>query len=316
VTRARRQQRSEDLDTLYDVVRGQLLRRTLTRSAWGDWWISDTLNDSQPNLLVTSVVVLSFCLFRTPTEPLREQINGALSYLNQELRGRGAPIGWPQSAAAIAALASLRQGTSDKAILRIFRQISESWMEDLTYPLIHFYDFIYVSSVSEEHYGRDYFIAPRGVFIGIAALNAQSDHWRYNLQAERSVTGFLKITQGRQGIYRPDPDRHISTLDQAWIAILYALATEVASPCTFKVKVMDWVTRPKPDTLIWSVLVPTVIFITFSACAWAFAPDGPIGKEYLSKFWAYLLSWSCVFVAGITGNYFAQRMGRKIFPGL
>jgi hypothetical protein len=315
ITRARRQIRSREIDDLYDLARTALLARVLPSGAWGDWWISSSNQDAQPNLLVTSIIVLSFSLLRGQAEPLPDQIHRAISYLDRELRGRGAAVGWPQSVAAVAALASVKGYDLERAIINIFRDISETLAQDLVYPLIHFYDFVFVTSRGNEEYGRDYFIAPRGVFIAIAGLYGQEASWRCALQANRLIPGYLEIIQTHNGLYKPDPDRYVSTLDQAWVSILLALCIDEGRPTRAVFRFIGWLTGPKPDNWIWSVLIPVVIIVLFIAGAWAFSPDGPIGAEYLSKFWSYIFSWICVAITAVAGEYFAPRIGRRVFPG-
>jgi hypothetical protein len=315
ITRARRRTRSQEIDALYDLARTQLLARLLPSGAWGDWWISSSNQDAQPNLLVTSIIVLSFSLLRGRAEPLPDQIHRAIAYLDQELRGRGTAVRWPQSVAAVAALASVKGRDLERAIVNILRDISETWTRDLVYPLIHFYDFVFVTNQGKEEYGRDYFIAPRGVFIAMAALYGQDASWRCGLQANRLIPGYLDIVQAHNGVYKADPDRYVSTLDQAWVAILLALCIEEARPTRATFQFIAWLIGPKPDNWIWSVVVPSVIIVIFLAGAWAFSPDGPIGKEYLSRLWAYICSWICVLISGVAGNYFAHRIGRRLFPG-
>jgi hypothetical protein len=302
------------LENVYAGLRMELLARCINQNAWGDWWISNNVHDRTPSVFTTSIVVLSFAIFEHELRAIPEAVNLAVRDLEERLRG--GHLSLQQSAAAFAAIASLHRTSIGLRLRGELRGLCGRWAEDATNPLIHFYDFQYVDQSKITRFERDYFIMPRGVLIGIAAIYVSAVDWRLRLEAHRIINIFLANLSQNNGVYKAQSDQYTATKDQAWVAILLTLGLEAPGVIRLGHRLLARAIGPKPETWFWNVILPVTIVVALGGIAVALGPGGHWAAALgLPEFVAEGSSLLVAAIGGAVLHHSAGRIGRKLLPG-
>jgi hypothetical protein len=191
---------------------------------WGNYVTPGKLQDASPRLFSTAITILSFTLFLSESEAVPEELVRAATGLEERLLGsKELPL--LHVAAACAAIVSAKRSGTNKRILKRLNRLAYASQPSLTDLGVYFYDYEYVSDEERAHYGRDYFIVPTEILLGIAGFQfGAPTHAR--LRAEHSLRLLVRNIRGFDGFYRPDNEQRVSSMNQCWVGIFLALAAE------------------------------------------------------------------------------------------
>lgn len=292
---------SETADT-YTEVETSILERRLPSGGWGDWWLGLDRYDPTPSTVVTGVVMLALLLLRSGSLPesYLNNLNEDGEFLRRALLGSShlSPLERAIAVAATTAWESSR-GTMDRRRVvpnAIWRPVLEQTHGS------YFFFYEYPSSRQGQSFGRDYLLAPLNLLIGIAGFHAATTS-NLRLAAVEILEHVAADLEQNEGVYRVERREHVSTLDQAWAALL--LAQAIASQRT-------GLGLPKPLSRLWYALVKErrgnfftdKLVPIFSFIFLVVANAGPWTEDLIIKI---ALSLGTAIVAAIYGDDLIRR---------
>jgi len=293
---------SHILDATCAEVEDELFRRSLPQSGmWGNYWTSDALMDPTPRLFCSSIVVLCVALLRDVTPDTLKRLEPSVASIEQSLIGsRDLPL--LHAAAACAAVLAVRRGSTSSRLKKKIRKIAWSARADLADLGVYFYDFQVVSTNGTNESGRDYFIVPSELLMGIAGLQVGSPV-ALRERAEAAIRALTANMANNQGMYRSDPEQRISSKNQAWAALLLFLS-KGPSPSGHTFGLL-WYGLRRERKGNWAT---EIAFPLMSLCAIAWMS---VAFRELGMMTNVMTTIGTIIVGGLYGSTFL----RKWFPG-
>jgi hypothetical protein len=203
-------------------VESELLRRVLPSGMWGNYWTSPTILDQTPRLFCSAIVVLVAALIGDVPAPTLPRLEPAVRQLEEALVGDN-EMPLLHAAAACAAILAVRKGKASSRVRKRMRQIAWSRRASLADLGVYFYDFQWAREDASIDFGRDYFIVPSEVLMGIAGLQPDAPA-PLRARAEATAKALLANMSAHQGVYRSDSEQRVSAKNQAWSAMLLHLS--------------------------------------------------------------------------------------------
>jgi hypothetical protein len=224
------------LGALQKSIESALLEHVRPDGMWGNFLMPGGIEDPSPRLIATSLVVLSFTLFRPEAEPCPDALLKAVERLEDRILGTD-NLPRLHLAFASAAMTSITgHPPSSKARSKISR-LAYATLVSLPELGVDFYDCKFPNPKTQgadtKHgFRTDYLIVPIEVVLGIAGYQPNAPlYLRY--RAETTLSLLVKNLQGFDGFYRPDNEQRISSLNQCWVAMYLALAERSKQAGTF-----------------------------------------------------------------------------------
>ena len=211
-----------DENGIRSQVQEELLRRSLPSGLWGNYWASDAVRDQTPRLFCSSVVVLCLSILEEVPQPLAARLEPALRGIEDRLLG-DADLPLLHVAAASAAVLAARGTKISSKVRKRIRKSAWSLRAQVGDLSVYFYDFQYADSYGHVHVGRDYFIVPPEILMGIAGFEPGAPA-ALRQRAEAAAKALLANIRTNQGVYRPDQEQRVSSKNQAWAALLLSLS--------------------------------------------------------------------------------------------
>ena len=206
-------------------VRQELLRRALPSGMWGDYDAKRELKDPTPRLFCSSIVVLCLSLHETLPTEASSQLELTLTGIERGLLGdKDLPL--LHAAAAAAAILCTRGPKASRKVMQRIRKIAWSLKAHIGDLGVYFYDFQYRDASGNAKFGRDYFIVPTEVLVGIGGYQRGAPT-ALRQRAEAAVKALLANIKANAGVYKPDASQRVSSKNQAWAALLLARAAEL-----------------------------------------------------------------------------------------
>jgi len=201
-------------------VRNTLLQRLLPGNLWGNYWISDQLQDPTPRLVPSAIALLSLTLFsEAPTTD--ETLLKIANELEQRLIGASRLPVLHATLVATAILSAKGPTMSRKAHSRLAR-IAYSGSRELGDLGVYFYEYWYPDEGGNTQSGRDYFIVPIEILLGIVG-RLPSSPGAVHQRSREALNSLIKSLGESDGAYRA-PEQRVSSKNQAWAAMLLKLA--------------------------------------------------------------------------------------------
>lgn len=291
-----------DADGTCKEVEEELFRRSLPVSGmWGNYWTSDVLMDQTPRLFCSSIVVLCIALLAdAPSETLK-RLEPSVASIEQSLMGsRDLPL--LHAAVACAAILAVRGGSTSSSVKKRIRKIAWSARADLADLGVYFYDFQASSTSGTPESGRDYFIVPSELLMGIAGLQGGAPV-ALRQRAEATVRALAANMSSNQGVYRSDPEQRVSSKNQAWAALLVFLS-KGTSPSGHTLGAL-WYALRRERKGNWFT---EIAFPLMSLCAIAWMS---VAFRELGMLTNVMTTIGTIIVGGLYGSTFL----RKWFPG-
>jgi hypothetical protein len=223
------------LSGLQKSIESALLDHVRPDGMWGNFLMPDDIEDPSPRLIATSLVVLSFTLFRPATEPCPETLPVAVEKIEDRILGTE-NLPRLHLAIASAAITSIPGHPPSSKVRSKINRLAYATQVSLPELGVHFYDYEFIDRKNKEadhehEFKTDYLIVPIEVILGIAGYQPNAPlYLRY--RAETTLNLLVKNLRGFDGFYRPDNEQRISSVNQCWVAMYLALAerSEEAGP--------------------------------------------------------------------------------------
>jgi hypothetical protein len=290
-----------DDDGVCAAVREELLRRTLPSGMWGNYWTAANVLDQTPRLFCSSMVVLSLTLLENASPDLLGRLEAAIRAIEDSLIGNK-DIPLLHAAAASAAILSVRGGAVSPQVKRRIRHVAWSTRANLGDLGVYFYDYQFATGSGSTEFGRDYFIVPSELLVGIAGLQRGAPV-ALRERAETAAKALLTSIRTNNGAYRSDPEQRISSKNQAWAALL--LYSSIAPPTSSGALARIAYELRKERNGNWFT---EVVFPLFSLCA--------ITAEIVLFRDAGALVNVFTGIGGIIiGGLYGSTLLRNLFPG-
>jgi hypothetical protein len=250
-------------------VEEELLTRLLPSGLWGNYWWSATVRDDSPRVFVSSLIVLSFVLFRDAAAPIDARIRTAAEILSENLESTPRLPAF-ERAAAIAAVIAVRGKAVPKRIRRLVSRVALGSRPELMDRGNYFFDYEYAYD-GKQLWGRDYFVVPTALLLSIAGCLPDSPPV-LRLRAEAFTRLVRTNLDGNGGALRLYEGERLSTVDQLWCAVLLRAAAIPAPPPSGPKWLSYQLCRARRNNVVTSQIIPVVGMVVATV---AFAVVGP-----------------------------------------
>jgi hypothetical protein len=269
---------------------------------WGNYRTSPTLLDQTPRPFCTAIVLLSIALLSDVPARTLKRIEPALRQLEDVLIGdKDMPL--LHAAAVSAAILAVRKHRVSPRVRKRIRQIAWTTRAGIADLGVYFYDYQWSSDGSIIDFGRDYFIVPSEVLLGIAGMQ-QGAPVPLRARAEDTAKALLANMSAHEGVYRPDSEQRVSTKNQAWSAMLLYLASR-APTLAGGIGGKFWYELRRERKGNWFTEIG---FPLLSLCLIA---GLNVAAKDLGTFVSVLATIGMIIIGGLYGSTFL----RKWFPG-
>jgi hypothetical protein len=285
---------SEALDWLLSIV--------LSTGLWGNYRTSALEHDGTPRLYVSALVLICCNLLLPASSPRDGRLTRAAQVLEERLSSQKDLSLRERAAIAVALLCSPVQLTR-KANRRV-REIAFAPWAAINEGGVYFYDFDFRRD-GNTVFGRDYFIVPTDVLIGIAGFQERAPA-ALRLCAERIVSRVSENLEANGGVFRLGSEK-VTTKNQAWIALLLWTAHEAIDRGFGLRRPIAWITyqmrRERTGNRITEVWFPFFSMVVITVL-------GVLGRDQ-GGLTAGLVALAALFIGGLYG----PEVVRRILPG-
>lgn len=290
---------SDDDLTRKDVEK-TLLDRILSSGMWGDYWFSDRLHDQTPRPFCSAIALLSFTLLRNHQRPPHEKLENVAKLLEEKLMGpRHLPL--LHSAALAAAILTTRKTLVNRNTVSKLTDIAMGGPRGLGERAAYFYDYEYISDTErKEKFGRDYFFAPPDVLIAIAGFQSGVPP-ELRFLAETIVLDLINNMNDNAGAYRPGTGERLSSVDQAWAALLLKTCYPRSLPATTRARVVYELRRRRPGNWLTNTGLPVFSMLVVTLGNVIFKDAGLVFSGFAA------------IAALVIGGLYGPRVFRRLF---
>ncbi len=241
-------------DPIVKEHRAALLVQVLTSKLWGNFWTNSTKLDSTPRIFPTSMVVLSFALMGNGATNLDNRILEATDQLESKF-SLSSGLTLLERAAIAAALVTVKGKALNRKTLRRIDRLARSLNGNLNRQETYFFDFEFLPDSKNRIYSRDYFIVSPEMLLAIAGFQSGAPG-SLRLMAERTVDVLNNNLKQNGNVYRPSEGARISTIDQAWAAMLISAAASKHEPPNKLSKIKYALLRSRKDNWFTGKFLP------------------------------------------------------------
>jgi|GEM_PF-4383032 len=243
----------DSTSAMLEEVRQYLTSTLRSDKMWGNYNLPGVLEDASPRLLPSAIALLAFSLFREENSPLPDEFKSCADKLEERLLGtKDLPA--LHIAAAAAAILAVKNGAASKKIRRHIKKWAYATQPALPELGVYFYDLEFVKEDGTQKFDRDYFIVPTEVLLGIAGFQKGAPTY-LRLRAESSLAALVKNLKGFDGVFRPDNEQRISSVNQGWVALYLAASRQNYVGPGIVARVWYGVVKQRPDSLWWDTLL-------------------------------------------------------------
>lgn len=209
-----------------------LLNDIRSDQMWGNYNMPGNIEDPSPRLIASSLVVLSFMLFRREDERPPDVLVETVKKIEDRILGTET-LPRLHVAIASAAILSMPGYTPQSEVRAKISRLAYATQVSLPELGVYFYDYEFEedqaghAQAKKQIFKTDYFIVPTELVLGIAGYQPKAPMY-LRFRAESNLKLLVKNLQGFDGFYRPDNEQRISSVNQGWVAIYLALAERTA----------------------------------------------------------------------------------------
>jgi hypothetical protein len=306
------------LGTIQKEIEETLLAHIRPDQMWGNFLMPGEIEDPSPRLIATSLVILSFTLFRSETDPCPTQLVDAVRKLEDRVLGTE-NLPRLHLAIASAAISSISNHAPSSKVRSRINRLAYATQVSLPELGVYFYDYEYAENTpaTTEHathrFETDYFIVPIEVVLGIAGFQPQAPTY-LRFRAETTLNLLVKNLQGFDGFYRPDNEQRISSVNQCWVAMYLALAEQsiekkrpfTSSAVHLPGRVLYFLIRQRPDKFWLDSMMLTL-------CGLSVLGASLIPSEGMSLLRIFTIKLCAAVLAFIAGRLYAPVFLKRIF---
>lgn len=287
-------------DGIRREVESSLLGQLHPSNMWGNFWVSAALHDPTPRLLPSAMVLLSFSLLRDERSPLNQQVMSAADVLEERIASSADLPIHEAAVAAAAILATKGQAVGRKALARI-AAVARRKPLSLGERSVYFYDYEHSpDNEGSSYFGREYFIIPTEVLIGLSGLMAGAPA-ALRLRSETTLVALSQNLGENDGAYRPTHGDRLSSVDQAWSAIFLKVASlrrqspRCLEKCSYALR------RQRKENRFTEFALPAISMITVAVAIEVLADAGTLVRSFAA------------IAALIIGGLYGPKVFRKLF---
>lgn len=237
------------------AVRENLLARLLPSHSWGNFWLNPETHDATPRPFVTAITLLSFTLFESP-DKLCPKLRAVADALERTFLGSDSRPLYEQVALAAAILSAKGPATNPKAIAKI-GALARTLPQDFADQPVYFFDYEHPPQAKKKSicYGRDYLIISPELFLGIAGFQPGAPT-TLRLRAEAVIEALVSHCKAHDHAFRPAPGERLTTMNQAWCAILLKLYLASTNQPTRRSRIWYAAVRSRSDNTLTRIILP------------------------------------------------------------
>jgi hypothetical protein len=279
-----------------------LLSAVLSSGLWGNYWTSAQEHDETPRLYVSALVLLCCNLLLPASSPVDGRFTRAAQVLEEKLSAQK-DLTLRERAAIAAALLCSPIRLSRKLKARV-REIAFAPWAAINEGGVYFYDYE-LQKDGNTAFGRDYFIVPTDMLIGIAGFQQRAPA-ALRLRAEKIVSRLSENLEANGGVFRLGSEK-VTTKNQAWAALMLRTAHEAIGRGFGLRRPLAWVAyqmrRERTGNRFTEVWFPFFSMAVIALFGVLLRDQGGLT--------AGAVALSALFVGGLYG----PEVVRRIFPG-
>jgi len=305
---ATRLARLPNTDSTLQNMQATLLKSLRPDGMWGNYVIPGVVEDASPRLFPTAIAILSFTLFLPEDQIVPEELIRAAEGLEEKILG-SKDLPRLHFAAAAAAILSAKRKSSRPEVLRRIKKVAYATQVSLPDLGVYFYDYEYPDDDGKQKFGRDYFILPTEVLLGIAGFQIGAPAY-LRLRSELSLASLVKNIRGYDGYYRPDNEQRVSSMNQCWVAVFLSLAAQTRERVIGS-RIPFWLRRQRRDSFAIDtiMLLLCLVGICFGMAFESFPPQTILSPSSL------IIKALSAVLAFIAGRLYAPTFVKELFAG-
>ncbi len=282
-------------------LRKALLDRLLPSELWGNYWTNEQTHDATPRAFPSSLAVLSFAMMSEDSRDTDKRVLTATEKLETKFTLSSGLSLLERVAIATALIATNGSALKGKVRRRVGR-LARSLHGDLNAQGTYFFDFEFLPNTQNRVDGRDYFIVSPEILLAVAGFQVGAPP-SLRLMAERTVELLNNNLKQNDHAYKPNVGPRISTMDQAWAALLlYVARSKHKSPSRFS-KIVYGLLRSRKDNWFTGKFLP------------AFSTLAMIALNVLARDAGLALQIFSALGLSVTSSIYGPRYFRKLLPG-
>ncbi len=291
-------------DPIVNEPRKALLAQILPlpSRSWGNFWTASTKLDFTPRIFPTAMVVLSLALMGNGATNLDDRILAATDQLESKF-SLSSGLTFLERAAIAAALITVKGQALTRKTLRRIDRLARSLHGDLNRQETYFFDFEFLPDSDNRIFSRDYFIVSPEILLAIAGFQSGAPG-SLRLMAERTVDVLISNLKQNGNAYKPSGGTRISTIDQAWAAMLLSAAASKHEPPNKLSKIKYALLRKRKDNWFTGKFLPAFAPPLVVACNVVFSSAAGLTTRIVSA-----LALSLVL------SVYGPRYLRRLLPG-
>lgn len=247
-------------------IERELRGRILQFGLWGDYWIDNESRDETPRHFTSAIVILALGLLKERSAHTDMRLRKAADLLESRFMsapsvGPGTLGGAEATAVSAAILVGNGDSISHRTLIRMNRLglAALQWHGERTT-----YNFNYeVPPGGDRRFGNGYFTVLPELLLAIGGLQPHAPA-QLRLAAERAVDA-LKENIDQHGAFKVDEDQLLPSMDQAWAAILLALARRYNSKVRAPGRLRYHLFRERKENWFTSMALPGIAIAVVTA---------------------------------------------------
>jgi hypothetical protein len=280
-------------------VRQTLLDRLLPSRMWGAYWITAEFHDHTPRIFPTAVALLSFTLLHDASNAPDETLLGIAATLAEKLTLERTLPPHEVAVASAAVLATQGPSVTPTLVRRLSRMLLSRPL-DVSERSAYFFDYEYPADPSPQpRFGRDYFIIPVDVLFATAAFQPGVSSL-LRLRAQAVLRQLASNLRSNDRAYRPADGERLSTIDQAWCALLLNLSSGESRQSGLTATVAYALLRHRRDNWFTTSALPMLSLIVVTVLSTLASNAGPATRVFAA------------FATLVVGGLYAPKVFRRL----
>lgn len=212
--------------TIAGEVEEELLARVSSNGRWGDYWLNKNVRDGSFRYLSSALAALSLSTLTSPSQKVLPCLAKTSEFLERTL-ATNRHLTPTERGLITAAIVSSLGSIQNRKAAKVMRAQAREPIGTLSQNYSYFYEYQYANPESlSVLWNRDLVFLYSEIMLGIAGFlpNAPAE---LRLRAE-GILGRVLDNIAAEGSFRPIHEGRLSTVEQAWCAVLLALARNQA----------------------------------------------------------------------------------------
>ena len=281
----------DSANSLRQEVAQRLWDTQLPGGQWGNYWESEHEHDQTPQVLTTAAVIISFLIFAKDDDGTRQGLQDAAQWLESKVVS-GIDLDPLPRIAAITALVAIWGERLSKDARAAANRLARAPAPEPGDLGVYFCDFRYYSEDLLQC-GRDYFIVPKATLLALGGFLPKAPAF-LRLRSERILDGLVYQLKKGGFLYKPEPDRPAASKDNAWLALLLALAGQSRQALGLQTRLVYGLFRERGPGVFVDRVFPVMSMLMITGLGVSLQDVDSLFVRACSSLGTLIVGWICV----------------------